>query len=87
MFVAKRARNILVYLRDGIAWTTINAATLKLKPQIRLGLSPSQSTLTTGQPVLSMTLKRQTPDRVATTVSLFQTTGMTPYHSCFKPLV
>ena len=48
-----------VDLRDGSAQTTVRAATLGQKFQIKLAISPSHSILTQGQPVTALTLQRQ----------------------------
>ena len=64
-------RNMLVYLRDGAAQTTVHAVTLRQHLQIKLSIPPSHSILTSGQPVPALTLFRQAPGRVATGVPAF----------------
>ena len=61
-----------VYLRDGSAQTILHAATLRLKLQIKVSISPSHSMLTLGQPVPLLTLLCQAPGRVAFGVSIFK---------------
>ena len=46
---ALTSSNMLVYLRDGSAQTSICAATLRWKLQIKLSISPSHSILTSGK--------------------------------------
>ena len=46
--VAYCPSNMLLYLRDGSAPTSIRAATLRHKLQIKLALSPSHRILTPG---------------------------------------
>ena len=57
-----------VYLRDGSAQALVRAATLRKQLQINLSVSPSHRTLTSGQPVLAVTLTRRVAGRVATRV-------------------
>ena len=54
--VAYRPSNMRVYLRDGSAQTSLRAATLRYKLQIKLSISPSHSILTPGRPVPVLTL-------------------------------
>ena len=54
-WVAKRPRNMLIYLRDGSAWAILRAATLRYKLQINLSISVSHSILTPGQLVPALT--------------------------------
>ena len=54
--VALCPSNILVHLRDGSAQTSVRAATLMLKLQIKLSTSPSHRILTPGQPFPVLTL-------------------------------
>ena len=51
-----RPSNMLMYLRDGSAQTSLPGATLRKKLQIKLSTSPSHSTLTPGRPVPALTL-------------------------------
>ena len=61
-----------MYLRDGSAQTSLRAATLRQKLQIKLSTSLSHSILTPGQPAPALTLERQAPGRVATGVPIFK---------------
>ena len=61
-----------VYLEDGSAQTSVRAATLRYKLQIKFSISPSHSIQAPGQPVPALTLYRQAPDRVATGVLIFK---------------
>ena len=70
--VAYRPSNMLVYLRDGSAQTSLRAATLRQKLRIKLSTPPSHSILTPGRPIPSLTLFRQAPGRVATRVPIFK---------------
>ena len=54
-------------LADEFAQTTAHAAKLRQKLQITPAVSPSNITLTPGQPALVLTLLRQVLGRVATT--------------------
>ena len=54
--LAYKPSNMLVYLRDGSAQTTVRAATLRYKLQFKLSISPSHNTLTPGKPVPGLTL-------------------------------
>ena len=54
-----------VYLRNGSAQTSVRAATLRYKLQVKLSTSPSHTILTLGQPFPTLTLQRQAPGRVA----------------------
>ena len=45
-----------IFLRDGSALTSVRAATLRQKLQIKLATSPSHSVLTQGRPVPALTL-------------------------------
>ena len=58
--------NMLVYLRDGSAKTSLRADTLRQKLQIKFSTSPSHSILTPGRPVPELIIQRQAPGRVAT---------------------
>ena len=60
------------YLRDGPAQTSLHAATLRQKLQIKLSTLPSHSILTPDQPVRVLTLRHQAPGRVATGVPSFK---------------
>ena len=78
MFMCKQAcasalhpSSMLVYLRDRSAQTSLCAATLRQKLQIRSSTSPSHNILTLGQSVPSLTLQHQAPCRVATGLSSF----------------
>ena len=59
-------------IRDGSAQAVLRAATLRLKLQTKLSISPSHSILTPGGPVPVLTLKRQEPGRVATGVPILK---------------
>ena len=65
LLVAYRPINMLVYLRDGCAKTSLRAATLRWKLQIQFSTSPNHSILTTGRPITALILYRQAPGRVA----------------------
>ena len=56
--VALHPSNMLVHLKGGSAQTSVRAATLRQKLQIKLSVSPSHSILTPGQPVPALTLER-----------------------------
>ena len=55
----KRSSDMLVFLRDGSVLTTVRAATLIEKLQIKFAISPSHNLPTPGQPVQA--LIRKTP--------------------------
>ena len=59
---------MLVYHRDRSAQTTLRAATLRWKVQVKLAIPPRHGILTPGQPVPALILQRQAPGRVATGV-------------------
>ena len=59
-------------MSQGRICSILCAATLRLKLQIQLSISPSHSILTPGQPVPALTLQRQAPGRVATGVPIFK---------------
>ena len=61
-----------VYLSDGSVQTSLRAATLTKKLQIKLSTSPSHSILTPGQPVPVLTLECQVPYRADTGVPIFK---------------
>ena len=63
---------MLVYLRNGSAQTSLRAATLKQKFQIKLSTSFNHSILPPGHPVPVLTLSCQVPGRVATGVPISQ---------------
>ena len=48
--------SMLVYLRDRSTQTSVHAAILRWKVQIKLSISPSHSLLTQGRPVQALTL-------------------------------
>ena len=48
--------NMLVYLRDGSALTSLHAATLRQQLEIKLSTSTGHSILTPNQPVPTLTL-------------------------------
>ena len=70
--VAYCPSNMLVYLRDRSAQTSLHAATLRQKLHIKLSTSPSHRILTLGQPIPTQTLKCQVPGRVTTGVLMFK---------------
>ena len=72
LLVSEHPSNMLVYIRDGSAQTSVHAATLRQKLQIKLSLSPSHSILTPHQPVPVLTLWCQAPGRVATGVPMYK---------------
>ena len=45
-----------MYLRDRSIETVVHAATLRQKSRVKLAMSPTHSILTSGQPVLALTL-------------------------------
>ena len=59
-----------VYLRGRSAQTIVCAATPREKMQTEVRISPCHSILMLGKPNLAVTLYRQEPDRVATTVPM-----------------
>ena len=61
-----------MYLKDGSAQTSLRAATLRQKLQIKLSTSPSHSILTPGRLVPTLTLSRKAPGRVDTGVPIFK---------------
>ena len=56
LLVDQRPSNMLVYLRDGSAQTSLRATTLRQKLQIKRFTLPSHNMLTPGQPVPALTL-------------------------------
>ena len=56
----------------GSAQTTLRAATLRQKLQIKLSASPGHGILTPSQPVPALTLERQAPGRVASGTPIFK---------------
>ena len=70
--VVLRPSNMRVHFRDGSAKTSLHAATLRQKLQIKLSISPSHGIPTSGQPVPEPTLQRQAPGRVATGVPILK---------------
>ena len=72
LLVALRPSNMLVYLRDGPAQTSLRAATLTKKLQIKLSISPSHSILTPNRLIPAQTLQHQASGREATGVPIFK---------------
>ena len=65
-----------VYLRDGPENTIVGAAIPREKLQIKVATSPIHSILTPGPPLLALTLQRQAPSMVNTTVSINRLVGL-----------
>ena len=63
---------MIEYLRDKFDQTTVRAAKMRKKLQIKLAVFTSHSILTSGGPVPTQTLYPEVPDRVATGVPMFE---------------
>ena len=63
---------MLPSLRDGSELTILRVATMGYRWWIQLAVSSTRNKLTTGQPVLALTLHRQRHGRVAARLSVFE---------------
>ena len=57
---------------QGRIYSTLRAATLRQKLQIKLAISLSHNILTSGQPIPALTLNHQAPGRVATRMPIYK---------------